>query len=487
MTISFNAVPVNARTPATFIEFDASRAGGEVAQENRILLVGQMLATGTAAAQTLRPIYGANDGAKLFGRGSMLDRMARVARGIDRTTTCHAIGLADLDAGTKATGTLTVTGPATAAGTIRLMIGGQRVPVVVASGTIATAIATNIAAAVNAAPDLPVTATVAAAVVTLTARHKGTAGNDINIRTNHELNEALPTGVGVAIAAMAGGAGDPAWDAIWNVIGDGYYRTIILGHVDAAALTAITPELLDRWGPVRMQDAFAYGAKSGSVGALTGLADGFNNQLVSVLDAGGSPSLPCEIAAAYGVTAGYYSFIDPARPLHTLPLRGVVAPREGNERKLVEREQLLAGGIATHVTVAGTVQIERAITMYQVNEADVEDEAYLDSETLHTLAYLRGSLRARFAAKYPRHKLANDDTRFGPGQAIVTPKIAKAEVLALAEEDWEPKGLVEDMAQFKADLIVERNADNPNRLDMLLPPNLVNQLRQVGVAVQFRL
>lgn len=487
MTISFNAVPVDARTPGIFIEFDSSRAGGEVAQENRILLVGQMFSTGTATAQTLRPIYAKNDGAKLFGRGSMLDRMVQATRAIDATTICHAIGLADAEAGVKATATLTVSGPATAAGTIRLMIGGQRVPVVVAAGTIATAIATAIGAAVNANADLPVTATVAAAVVTLTARHAGACGNDINVRTNHELNEALPSGVGIAIAAMSGGAGDPAWGAVWTAIADGFYRTIIFGHTDTAMLDAVTPELLTRWGPVRMQDAMLYGAKTGSVGALTGFAEGYNNQLVTVLDAGGSPSQPCEIAAAYGTTAGLYSFIDPSAPLHRLPLAGVVPPREGNERTLAERETLLAGGIATHTTVAGTVQIERAITMYQVNDADVEDEAYLDSETLHTLAFMRGSLRARFLSKFPRHKLANDDTRFGPGQAIVTPKIAKAEVLALAEEDWEPKGLVEDMEQFKRDLIVERNADNPNRLDMLIPPNLVNQMRQIGVSVQFRL
>lgn len=487
MPISFNAVPVDARTPATFIEFDASRAGGEQGQENRILLVGQMLATGTADPLTIQPVYTSADGAALFGRGSMLDRMVRTARSIDRLAPCHVIALEDLEAGVKASGTLTVTGPASAAGTIRLMIGGQRVPVVVAAGTIATAIATAIAATVNAADDLPVTASVNAAVVTLTALHKGTSGNDIDVRINHELAEALPAGVAIAIAAMANGAGNPDWSDIWAVIGDGYYRTIILGHIDGDVLGDMTPELLDRWGPVRMQDAMAYGADVGTVEALTTFAASHNNQLVSVIDAGGSPSLPCEIAAAYGVTAGYYSFIDPARPLHRLPLRGVVPPREGGARILSEREELLRGGIATHFTVAGTVQIERAITMYQENSSGVEDEAYLDSETLHTLAYLRGSLRARFLTKFPRHKLANDDTRFGPGQAIITPKIAKAEVLALAAEDWEPKGLVEDMAKFKADLIVERDADNPNRLNMLLPPNLVNQLRQLGVSVQFRL
>ena len=40
---------------------------------------------------------------------------------------------------------------------------------------------------------------------------------------------------------------------------------------------------------------------------------------------------------------------------------------------------------------------------------------------------------------------------------------------------WEEKGLVEGIDRFKADLVVERNASDPNRLDFLLTPDLINQ------------
>ena len=49
------------------------------------------------------------------------------------------------------------------------------------------------------------------------------------------------------------------------------------------------------------------------------------------------------------------------------------------------------------------------------------------------------------------------------------------------------EALVEGFDQFKNDLIVERNSDNPNRVDILLPPDLVNQLRIVGTKIQFLL
>ena len=47
--------------------------------------------------------------------------------------------------------------------------------------------------------------------------------------------------------------------------------------------------------------------------------------------------------------------------------------------------------------------------------------------------------------------------------------------------------LVEGIDQFKNDLVVERNAQDVNRLDFLLGPDLINQLRVIGAQIQFLL
>src|SRR3546814_8259014 len=70
--------------------------------------------------------------------------------------------------------------------------------------------------------------------------------------------------------------------------------------------------------------------------------------------------------------------------------------------------------------------------------------SFLDVNTLLTLAALRYSQRARIAQKFPRHKLASDGTKAGAGQAIVTPSVIRAELVALARE-WEDAGWVENM------------------------------------------
>lgn len=486
--ISFKSIPASLRVPGQYIEFDSSRAvSGLPPIVNRVLLIGQRLATGSAAAKTIQPIVDGAQAIALFGRGSMLARMAAAYRKADRYSEVHAIAMDDVGAGTAASGTITVTGPATAAGTIALMVAGVSIDIAVVAGEAAAAIAAKIDTAIDALPDLPLTANAVGAVVTLTARHKGTNGNSIDIRHSHFAGEGLPTGVALAIVAMAAGVTDPDIDELWPVIGDNAYRTIVLGFSEATTLAKVKVELDDRWGADRMLESVAYAARSGTQVALAAFGAGLNSELIALLGTGKSPSWPAEAAASYAAACGYYSAIDPARPLHTLQITGMVAPRYADRFTRAERELLLRDGIATFtVDQGGTCRIERAITTYQTDGFGLEDVAWLDLESVTTLGYLRASLRARVATKFPRHKLADDDTRFGPGQAVLTAKIARAEIIALAYE-WEEGGLVEDLDQFIADLIVERDASDPNRLNALVPPNIVNQFRSFAAAVQFRL
>jgi phage tail sheath gpL-like len=48
-------------------------------------------------------------------------------------------------------------------------------------------------------------------------------------------------------------------------------------------------------------------------------------------------------------------------------------------------------------------------------------------------------------------------------------------------------GVVENMEAFKQYLIVERDPNDPNRINVLLPPDLINQLRIFAMLVEFRL
>jgi phage tail sheath gpL-like len=116
----------------------------------------------------------------------------------------------------------------------------------------------------------------------------------------------------------------------------------------------------------------------------------------------------------------------------------------------------------------------------------VDDVSYLDIETMRTLAYLRFSVQYRITSRYPRHKLADDGTPIAPGQAIATPKTIRLELIALFM-DWMDAGLAENLGQFKEDLIVQRNTSDKNRVDAIIPPDVINQFRVFAASLQFRL
>lgn len=490
MTITFNDVPSNLRVPFVAAEFDSSAASqGPALLAYRALIIGQKVAAGTGTANTLYKVTSVDQVITLGGRGSMLHRQAVAWFASNKSTELWIGVLADDGAGVAASGTITVTGPATAAGTIALYLGGVRVTVGVNGGDAQNTIATAIGAAINAKLDLPVTAAVATNVVTVTFRHKGLTGNSYDMRHSYRDGEALHAGVALAIVQLASGTTAPVLTTLIANMGDIWFQVIAHPYTDATNLTAIENELATRFGPMRMIDGLAITSASGSFSALTTLGNGRNSKHSVIAGQAGINPLtpPMEFAAEVAALVAFYGNADPARPFQTLALKNALPPAEVDWFDLTERNLLLFDGIScTKVAAGGVVQLERVITTYQLSPSGADDTAYLDATTLLTLLYLRYSFRVRMQNRYPRHKLANDGARFGPGQAVMTPKIGRGEALSWFRS-MEELGLVEGFDQFQTDLLVERSSSDPNRLDFLLPPDLINGLIVQAAKIQFRL
>jgi phage tail sheath gpL-like len=487
--MDFDTIPSTVRVPLAYVEFNSTRAVvGSPAVPSRILVLGQTLAAGSAAPLVPVQVTSADQAEALFGRGSMLAAMVKALKANNRYTESWALPLSDDVAAVAAAGSILLGGLPTVAGTLNLYIGGTRVRIAVAVGATPGSLATALAAAINADTSLPVTAAVNGVTpeqVDLTARNKGEAGNGIDVRVNYYQGETLPAGLTAAVVALAGGTANPDLTDAIAALGDDWYQTIVMPYTDAANLTLLEAELADRFGGVRQIDGIAYAAFRGTHGATSTFGGTRNSPHVSHLGTGIAPTPPYLLAAIYAGQAAAALAIDPARPLQTLPLIGALPPAVDARWTQEERNLLLYDGVATYsVDNGGVMRIERAITSYQTNAFGVADTAYLDVTTPATLSYLRYSLRARITTKFPRHKLADDGTSYGPGQAIVTPKTLRAELVALAKE-WAQAGLVENLDQYKAELTVERDAVDRNRVNILVPPDLVNQLRIFAAQVQF--
>lgn len=491
MTIGFNTIPSDTLVPLFFAEMDNSQAN--TSSDSGASLIIAMANTGSSITRNKLVIMPSSGLAgKVAGRGSQIARMVDKYRDVDPYGELWVIAV-DEPEGTQASGTVTLTGAAQAAGTLSLYIGMDRIQSAVATGDTVSDMASALAAEINANVDLPVTASVADGVITLKARHKGLCGNDIPLMMNYYGTvggENLPDGVSVVIAAMSGGTGAPDLTGAVAAMGDEAFDFIGLPFSDAASLETLALEMNDdsgRWSYARQLYGHVYTAKSGTLSDLIAFGDTQNKQHISVagyeLETQTSTD---ELVALRTARNAVFIRNDPARPTQTGVLTGALPAPAGSRFILTERQSLLSHGIATAYASGGTVCIERDITTYQTNSYGVSDNSYLDSETLHTSAYVLRKLKSLITSKYPRHKLANDGTRFGPGQAIVTPAVIKGELCSIYRT-LERSGIVENYDLFKSHLIVERNADNPNRVDVLFPPDYVNQLRTFAVLNQFRL
>ena len=157
---------------------------------------------------------------------------------------------------------------------------------------------------------------------------------------------------------------------------------------------------------------------------------------------------------------------------------------------MVERNLHLFDGVATHnVDAGGNVCIEREITTYRVNSFGDADTSYLDITSPATLGHIRYVIKNRFTNRYPRHKLADDSAldNLEPGQPVMTPKLCTQELLDIFITELEPAGLVEDFDDYKATLDVKRDTSDRNRLNFMIHPNIINQLRVLAGLIQFKL
>jgi phage tail sheath gpL-like len=492
MTIPFKQIPQNIRTPLFFAEIDNSHANTAVANQ-RALLIGPMTAAGVATPNVPLISAGTGDANLQAGSNSVLALMTAAYRQNDQFGELWYLPLQDAAGAAAATGTIAFTSAPTANGTISLYIAGQLVTVAVTSGMTTAQVATAVAAAINLIPAMPVTASVTTSTVTLTADNKGLVGNDIDIRFNYQgaqAGEVLPTGLAATITAMTGGATNPTLTTALGNLLDMPFDFIACAFTDVTSLDALKAFLNDqtgRWSWQQQVFGHVFCAYRSTWGGLTTFGTARNNQHESVMGFNDSPSPSWQWAAALAAVTAVSVRADPGIPMQTVALAGVLAPPLQSRFNLSQRNTLLYDGISTFTVASdGTVAIENLITTYQLNAFGQPDNSYLEIETMFLLAYVLRRLRTMVTTKYARVKLAANGTRFAPGSGIVTPNIIKADQIA-EYRAMEYEGYVQGSDIFAQAIVVEQNASNPNRVDVLWPGTLINQLRIFALLAQFRL
>lgn len=488
MAIDFLGIPINLLTPGQYVEFDNSKAvGGLVAMPNRILVFAPCLETGKGVANIPVQVTNSGQARELLGVGSIGADMLASMFDVTTTVETWVVPIADPGAGATATGKLEVSGKQTEAGTISLYIAGTLVQVGVTVQDTAAVIAKSIEDAVNEA-NLAVTAKASDSSVTLTARHKGTIGNDCDIQLNYYASQRTPAGLAIKVTAMSGGTGSvDLTDALAKIGDQKQYRTMVLPFDDDAILAKVEDTLDKLFGPLVQKECVCWWGTKGTVGELnTKLSTRNSPLMVCMTSEKNAPYPSYRKTAVAAMTGAYYLNIAPARPLQTLQLPGLLPTKPEDCWIREERDLVLSyGGATTLVDDGGNVALERTVTNYKTNASGLVDPSYRDVETIYTLGYMRYTLRARISQLFPRHSLVDDTTIIPAGKdGITQPKSIRSEIIALAQ-DWIEDGLMENLEQFKQELVVERDSKDRCRVNARLPADLVNQLRVFAAQIQF--
>lgn len=485
MTVQFNQIPGNLRVPFAYFEVNAAASPFET--NAKLLLVGQITTAGTAAPGAAILVTQGEDG--LFGPGSMLALMYKVARLNAPFQEIWALPLLDAAGSSAAVGSITLAGtsprpvPLTTAGSLVYYIGDVRVVCPVTTTMSAAAIAAALVVAINTCPTMAVVAAVDGTVTTkvnLTALNKGTLGNSIGIYTSlFSDDDPLADQIGTIIT-MSGGAGDPSATLTAAVagLGDEPFDWIAYPYADSGSIAIMTSFLLGRWGP--MSQAYGYfitTAKTTAGGAVSAM-DAQDSPYGSYVPVQNVPAPTFLWTAAIAAVAAVHLQDAPelSRPVQTLAVQGLRGPKALADRwSVVQRQTFYFDGVSGW-TVArdGTIMLDRLVTMYQTNVYGQPDQAFLDINTMAQLMYGLRYLQQLITDTYPRSALA-DSNPFNLQGVVTVADIFNT--LVHGYVGLVQLGVFENSAVFQQMLIVERNTQDPNRVDCFLPLDAVNQLR----------
>ncbi|WP_180131885.1 phage tail sheath subtilisin-like domain-containing protein [Rhodoferax sp. BLA1] len=484
MSVSFDNIPSALRYPGAYIEIDGSAAGLSGGLGS-VLIVGQKLAAGTAPAGEITLVSSVQDAKTKAGAGSMLARMVSRYRAIDQALDVYMLPYADNVAGVAATGTLVATAVPSEAGTLGLYIGGDLVSVGITAGMATTAVAAAIAAAITASTlDLPVTAAVTASTVTLTARHKGTCGNGIDLRTNL-YGERTPAGLGLTINAMTGGTGDPAPGALTSIIGQRWYNYVALGMNDQATLAAWHTESVLRYRPPVQAGFRAFAAMRGDYAAAVAFGATGNYEHISTLALGINPVSHWEAAAIVAAAAAPKLRNNPVESLEGRTLTGLVGVSYFD---WTQANSLLYKGMSVlQMTQDGTCSVKRLISMYQYRPDGSADDAYLDINAAEVMERIRYEQRIGAIQRFTGTAAAKTNEGYRPGLRITTEADVRAYLLSLYQFTlMREKGWCQAYDYYKSTLVVEQDPTNPSRFNYVDQPVVLSPFYILAGRAKFR-
>jgi phage tail sheath gpL-like len=517
MPMSFEYIPASTLLPLFYAE--VRPAPEPYSATLRMLLIGHQnkgganYNEGTALENTLYLIT-REESRELFGPGSQLSHMYERARENFPWAEIWAMAIPEAQTVTRAKGAITVVKDASPnkLGLIRFWIGGRPTEILIRSGDTKASIATKIKNAINVGQtdtdpstgsDLTCVcnnddaATPDAAKKLIVCKWAGITGNEIRITYIGPSGRASDSSPVVKLSRyylnftqLNGGTGEAETAQSFTAIGAKPFDVFVFPYATQNLLDKCQ-EFMDgaagRWSPFQQLYGHMFTAQIANHDALIALGEARNDPHMTIMGIMQSIQPSWEWSSALAAIACQHWANPPelSRPLQTLVLRGIsVGSDDDDSFTDLERQMLLEQGISTfHVNPDTSCAIDRVRTTRKFNAWGDPDPSWADAITMFQAMFFVKSLRAAITSAFPRSALANNDRGV---TGVASPSLIKMVVI----HDYirlENLMLVENSDIFVRALVVERDAVDRNRVNILARPDLVNQLRVVATIVETHL
>lgn len=500
--ITLTGLAANDPVPGNYGEIvfaQGPAAGGSGAYA--VMLIGGMLATGSAAYATIygpgTPVQMATeaDVIALFGSGSELHRMFRRFTAINTTTPLYAIAVQEGTSAAQSTGTITLTGTATSAATLRIWVQDQPIDTGVSTGDTPTTQAANAVININSQTRWPVTATSAAGVITLTSKQKGLRANFIRyfaqIRPGTSGVTVTPT---ISTLQSGGTVSDSANQAaaLATLLPFRYYYLVSAAE-DATQLGALLAQVNAQALPVSGMTQRVVAGSQDTLANCTTIATGLNGARAEVVWLAQSDAPPCELAATQAAIMSLLEASFPPRlnmdgvgnDSQTSGLWPIKAPLSGAAPTRSQIAAALNSGITPiYVSPTGATYVVSRITTRSLNGA-VPDYRTRDSHIVTILDLFWDYLKAQEVAQMSGKVIGQNPVANSPDPApnVCTPAMYRAiciQVLTLFAQN----GMLQNLAQIIANMQVQISTVTPTRMTALIPTQPAALLHQTATSIQ---
>ncbi|MRG98211.1 hypothetical protein [Polyangium spumosum] len=462
------------------------------------LLIGNLLSSGAGSTNTL---YGPDtavsmtseqDAITLFGAGSELHRQVRRFLQINQTTPLYAIAVAEGDSATAATGTITITGPATSAGTLRIFIADEFCDVGFVTGDSATTVAAAAVTQINAKDHWPVTASNASGVITITTKQKGLRANFV--RYFAKIIPFSGSGVGVTPTTstlVTGGTVSDDISAVLTTIVARRFYYIAPAAQDQTQLVALFGQINTQALPLNNIRQRMVAASVDTLANTITIVDALNGARAEMVWLQNSDMPPCEMAAH---NAAVYALEEsPFPPKLNFNFYGdgqndqwrIKAPLSGTAPTRSQIKAALNAGVTPiGVRTSGRTYLVKRITTRYKN-GSVVDYRIRDAHKVTVCDRYADDLQAKQAAQLRGSLLADDPKKNEPivsggsTNKVVTPRVVKALVDRLTD-DYAEDAMLQNAADIKKGTQVQRSGVNSNRVNVSIPLQPIDVLDQIA-------